>query len=310
MPYIALNNAYSTLASGLSNVSTSLTVQTGNGALFAVGTDYSFLTLQDGSNNIEVVKVTARVSDSLTIVRAQDGTVARAWNIGDIVECRPCKAAMQAMQNEAVQVSTTAAASKATPVDADELPIVDSAALNVLKKLTWSNLKATLKTYFDTLYALTGHNHTGTYEPADATILKDADIGVTVQGYDADTVKKDVANTFTATQTPSNNTASVSTTSTYTFDGANQVREITLTNAITVTFGAPTGITENSMYVFKLKAGDTSARTFAWNSAYKWPAATVKLASGTVTNGAKDIITFIGGPSNTLEYVGHQADVR
>jgi len=40
----------------------------------------------------------------------------------------------------------------------------------------------------------------GTYETADATILKDADIGVTVQGYDADTVKKDVANTFTAAQ--------------------------------------------------------------------------------------------------------------
>jgi hypothetical protein len=34
-------------------------------------------------------------------------------------------------------------------------------------------------------YALTSHNHTGVYEPADATILKDADIGVTVQGYSA-----------------------------------------------------------------------------------------------------------------------------
>lgn len=47
---------------------------------------------------------------------------------------------------------THAATSKATPVDADELPLVDSAASNVLKKLTWANLKATLKTYFDTLY--------------------------------------------------------------------------------------------------------------------------------------------------------------
>jgi hypothetical protein len=45
-----------------------------------------------------------------------------------------------------------AATSKATPVDADEVGLVDSAASNVLKKLTWSNLKATLKTYFDTLY--------------------------------------------------------------------------------------------------------------------------------------------------------------
>lgn len=48
---------------------------------------------------------------------------------------------------------THAATTKATPVDADELPLVDSAASNVLKKLTWANLKATLKTYFDTLYA-------------------------------------------------------------------------------------------------------------------------------------------------------------
>ena len=45
-----------------------------------------------------------------------------------------------------------AATGKTTPVDADELGIVDSAASNVLKKLTWANLKATLKTYFDTLY--------------------------------------------------------------------------------------------------------------------------------------------------------------
>jgi hypothetical protein len=46
---------------------------------------------------------------------------------------------------------THAATGKNTPVDADELAIVDSAASNVLKKLTWANLKATLKTYFDSL---------------------------------------------------------------------------------------------------------------------------------------------------------------
>lgn len=45
-----------------------------------------------------------------------------------------------------------AATGKTTPVDADELGLVDSAASNVLKKLTWANVKATLKTYFDTLY--------------------------------------------------------------------------------------------------------------------------------------------------------------
>ena len=51
---------------------------------------------------------------------------------------------------------THAATSKATPVDADEIPLVDSAASNVLKKLTLANLKAKIKTYFDTLYEATG----------------------------------------------------------------------------------------------------------------------------------------------------------
>ena len=38
-------------------------------------------------------------------------------------------------------------------------------------------------------------------EPADATILKDADIGVSVQAYDADTAKTNTAQTWTAKQT-------------------------------------------------------------------------------------------------------------
>ena len=44
------------------------------------------------------------------------------------------------------------ASGKTTPVDADTMPLIDSAASNVLKKVTWANIKATLKTYFDTLY--------------------------------------------------------------------------------------------------------------------------------------------------------------
>jgi hypothetical protein len=47
------------------------------------------------------------------------------------------------------------ATAKTTPVDADTVPLIDSAASNILKKLTWANVKATLKTYFDTLYQAT-----------------------------------------------------------------------------------------------------------------------------------------------------------
>lgn len=62
-----------------------------------------------------------------------------------------------------VGASIHGASSKVTPADADTLPVIDSAASNVLKKLSWSNLKATLKSYFDTLYSLSGHNHDERY---------------------------------------------------------------------------------------------------------------------------------------------------
>lgn len=62
----------------------------------------------------------------------------------------------------AVAATIVAATAKTTPVDADTMPLIDSAASNVLKKVTWANIKATLKTYFDTLYNLYVHpNHTG-----------------------------------------------------------------------------------------------------------------------------------------------------
>jgi hypothetical protein len=46
-----------------------------------------------------------------------------------------------------------AATGKTTPVDADELGLADSAASFVLKKLTWATLKATVKTYYDSVAA-------------------------------------------------------------------------------------------------------------------------------------------------------------
>jgi hypothetical protein len=57
-----------------------------------------------------------------------------------------------------VAAAITGSASKTTPVDTDVLPLVDS----VLKKLTWANLKATLKTYFDALYPSGSGTSTGT----------------------------------------------------------------------------------------------------------------------------------------------------
>jgi len=71
---------------------------------------------------------------------------------------------------------------KTTPVDADTVPLIDSAASNVLKKLSWANIKATLKTYFDTLYYGSGASPTFgviTYTQSTATPVSLGNLGAT-----------------------------------------------------------------------------------------------------------------------------------
>lgn len=84
------NNAFGTLSAGITNSATSITLSSGQGARFPTlsSGDYFFATLIDTSNNLEIVKVTARSSDVLTATRAQDNTTARAFAIGDRIELR------------------------------------------------------------------------------------------------------------------------------------------------------------------------------------------------------------------------------
>jgi hypothetical protein len=91
MSALYTNNAATTLASGITNVATSLTVSAATGGLFPspTGTDYFFITLENSAGTVrEIVKCTARSTDTLTIVRAQDGTSASAFSAGDKVELR------------------------------------------------------------------------------------------------------------------------------------------------------------------------------------------------------------------------------
>ena len=86
------NNAYSTLSNTISSSDTSLSVAVGTGVRFpsiASGSgDFFFLTLIDTANNLEVVKVTATSTDTMTIVRGQDGTTARGYASTSRVELR------------------------------------------------------------------------------------------------------------------------------------------------------------------------------------------------------------------------------
>ncbi|MET3067360.1 glycine-rich domain-containing protein [Atlantibacter hermannii] len=86
---LAANNAQTVLAAGISSSATSITVNTGTGALFpspVSGTSYFKLTLVDAATGslTEIVHVTARSGDVMTIQRGQEGTTARAWSANDL----------------------------------------------------------------------------------------------------------------------------------------------------------------------------------------------------------------------------------
>jgi hypothetical protein len=84
------NFARATLAIGAASGDTSISLASGKGALFPVLTagQYFYLTLENAAMTREIVKVTARVTDVLTVVRAQDGTAAATWNAGDVAALR------------------------------------------------------------------------------------------------------------------------------------------------------------------------------------------------------------------------------
>lgn len=81
------NNATTTLAGSISSGATSCNLAAGTGALFPspTGGQYFMMTFNDAATGLvyEIVKVTARSGDTLTIARGQEGTTPRSWLNGD-----------------------------------------------------------------------------------------------------------------------------------------------------------------------------------------------------------------------------------
>ena len=85
------NNASSTLASSIGSGATSLTVAAGTGSIFpSISSGQTFkVTLSPASGTTpaqEIVLVTAISTDTMTIVRAQEGTIAQNWGTGSLVQ--------------------------------------------------------------------------------------------------------------------------------------------------------------------------------------------------------------------------------
>jgi hypothetical protein len=94
---------------------------------------------------------TANSADATLLARANHTGTQTASTISDFNTA--ALTAAPAETGATLGVLNNAAAAKTTPVNADTFPITDSEASNVIKKLSFTNLKAFLKTYFDTLYA-------------------------------------------------------------------------------------------------------------------------------------------------------------
>ena len=84
------NNAVGYLATAISASDTGAVLQTGNGASFPTlgAGDYFYATLESTGGTSEVIKVTARSGDSMTVVRAQEGSTANSFAAGSRIELR------------------------------------------------------------------------------------------------------------------------------------------------------------------------------------------------------------------------------
>lgn len=121
------NNAASSLAASITAAALEITLKAGEGASFPnpLNGDYFLATIFQRAgvteSNWEIVLCTARTGDTLTIQRAIEGTMARGFNVGDVIECRltagtvlPVRAnALTGALNEAPTVPVASAASMA-----------------------------------------------------------------------------------------------------------------------------------------------------------------------------------------------------
>lgn len=90
MPLKLANNASGTLATAVTASDVGVVLTAGDGAKFPVlsSGDYFYATLFSSNDTTEIVKVTARAGDTMTILRAQEGTSSESFAAGSLFELR------------------------------------------------------------------------------------------------------------------------------------------------------------------------------------------------------------------------------
>ena len=274
------NNATSTLASGITNVATSLTVASGQGSRFpSLGAgDYFYCTLANSSGTVEIVKVTARSTDTFTVTRAQDGTSASAWNAGDKVELRLVSATL----NDLPKLDETNTFSQAQTFSA--APVLSS--LSGLVKANSSSAATAATAGTDYL------------APPSGTAILKANSGGALANATAGTdyVAPGTTTNFTKQQYFGNATLT---------DAATIAWDVSVAQVATFTFvssnrtmGAPTNLVNGGFYALAV-IQNSGSNTLTWNSVFKWAGGAAPTLS--TAAGAKDYFTFRSDGTNLYE---------
>lgn len=101
------NNASTQLAEPCSETSTVLVVNNNATSIFPKlqnSSDYFTLTLADTNGNVEIVKCIDKTDTTFTVVRAQEGTVAKAFPSGSLVENRLTAFGLNSVSEDASKV--------------------------------------------------------------------------------------------------------------------------------------------------------------------------------------------------------------
>ena len=116
------NLATTTLASGITNSATTITVA--DGSVFpALGSgDFFFASIDTPPNAPEIVKVTAISSNTLTVVRGQDGTTATSHNSSETIALRVVAAALEDLRDNAGETYTAGSGITLTGTRSPTLP--------------------------------------------------------------------------------------------------------------------------------------------------------------------------------------------
>lgn len=166
MAVLYTNNAFTLLAIGINSSVTSMTVTAGEGARFPSisGSDFFYLTITSATLT-EIVKVTARSTDTFAIVRAQDGTTGQTFSTGDSVQLKINKAMLDGIKTDVLASAVAAGAAiladttsagytitlPASPSTGNQVVIVDSTGTFGTNNLTVSRNGSTISGVADDL---------------------------------------------------------------------------------------------------------------------------------------------------------------